>query len=94
MIAVRTFDIFFRNPAKYVVENTFSRNEVNKGAIDCMTALMIVMCALWLSRDAIACLFMFKNVNEHAYHENVCLFAYLTVRLVLMIWMIMQMKVC
>ena len=46
MIASRIFDIFFRNPAKYVVENTFSRNEVNKGAIDCMTALMIVMCAL------------------------------------------------
>ena len=49
----------------------------------------------WLSRNAIACLFMFKNVNEHGYHyENVCLFAHLTVRLVLMIWMFTQLKVC
>ena len=38
MIASRIFDIFFRNPAKYVVENIFSRNEFNIGAIVCMTA--------------------------------------------------------
>ena len=30
-----------------------------------------------MSRDAIACLVVFKNVNEHGYHENVCLFAHL-----------------
>ena len=33
VIASRIFDIFFRNPAMYVVENTFSRNEFNNGAI-------------------------------------------------------------
>ena len=79
------FDLFCRKPAKYVVENTFSRNEFNKGTIDCMTALMIVMLALMVVQDPIACLFMFKNVKEHAYHENVCLFAHLPVRLMLMI---------
>ena len=50
-----------------------------------MTALMIVVHALPV---------VFKKVNEHCYHENVCLFAHLTVRLMLMIWMNMQMKVC
>ena len=37
----------------YFVENTFSRNESKKGAIDCMTALIIVMRALMVVQSGL-----------------------------------------
>ena len=94
MTSIRLMRHFSPFPTDYQPEapcSYWGKTVLDKGAIVCVTAWMIVMCVKMVVQDAIACLFMFKNVNEHDSHENVCLFAHLTIWLVLMIT---QMNVC